>query len=560
MTTQEIKLVQQGQGFQPDESCGLFIGINHFDDRQIPTLAFAADDAVDLAFLFSCELELVPPARVHLALSGKPQKPETADQLDWLLSRGALRVAPCTNNICRQVYEVSQLTGQRGIYVVTAATHGFSDQGREFLAASDSWLRRLETTGIPVATLLDDIARALTPRCLLLLDTCRARLAAGTRALEGEGMSDSLARALSNATGLAVLSSTTLGGYSYEDEAQRNGIFTSYIVKGLRGQSPADVNGFITISSLAKYVNQEVLTWVKRNRENHVGLSRGITCTLEGKAGDLPIASPAPDEASRRDYRHLRELALLRLKKNIGSVITGEVFDEIANFSNCKIGPPNVASVLHEINALDGTEKSQRAFLYFYQQQNILTRLASLRTSDGPAHETVVRLNWSAKPQKTRAAAAKKYNQPSPGNRPFVFIAYAQQDRDAVSKIAALLRKAGYEPWIDSEQILPGQSWELEIEKAIRSSSFFLACLSCHSVSSSGFMHRELKLGLRILDEQPEGRIYLIPILIDDCQLPARFRELSATTMFSPHWGKQLIDSLVVGARQRKNEWKNVPD
>lgn len=63
----------------------------------------------------------------------------------------------------------------------------------------------------------------------------------------------------------------------------------------------------------------------------------------------------------------------------------------------------------------------------------------------------------------------------------------------------------GLRPWLDEEDILPGQDWESEIRRAIRKSRYVLVCLSESSVTKSGFIHKEIKQALDIADEQPSG-------------------------------------------------------
>jgi TIR domain len=52
---------------------------------------------------------------------------------------------------------------------------------------------------------------------------------------------------------------------------------------------------------------------------------------------------------------------------------------------------------------------------------------------------------------------------------------------------------------------------------------FFIVLLSQTSVSKKGYIQRELKLAMELLEEIPEGEIYLIPVKIDDCLVPAQF-------------------------------------
>lgn len=62
------------EGFYPEESSGLFVGISSFEDERFAPVRFAVDDAIDLAWVFVLELGLLDARRCVLALSGEPQK------------------------------------------------------------------------------------------------------------------------------------------------------------------------------------------------------------------------------------------------------------------------------------------------------------------------------------------------------------------------------------------------------------------------------------------------------------------------------------------------------
>ena len=77
------------------------------------------------------------------------------------------------------------------------------------------------------------------------------------------------------------------------------------------------------------------------------------------------------------------------------------------------------------------------------------------------------------------------------------------------------MKNAGFIPWIDSEDLLPGQYWKFTIGEAIKNSKYFLALLSKDSVTKEGYVQKELKIALEILDELPETKIFIIPARID---------------------------------------------
>ncbi len=52
---------------------------------------------------------------------------------------------------------------------------------------------------------------------------------------------------------------------------------------------------------------------------------------------------------------------------------------------------------------------------------------------------------------------------------PKIFISYAREDLVAAKQIYAFLKQNNLTPWLDKLNLLPGQNWESEIQKAIES-------------------------------------------------------------------------------------------
>ncbi|MDJ0581766.1 AAA-like domain-containing protein [Crocosphaera sp.] len=105
---------------------------------------------------------------------------------------------------------------------------------------------------------------------------------------------------------------------------------------------------------------------------------------------------------------------------------------------------------------------------------------------------------------------------------PQIFIAHASEDKPLVRELYSKLVQAGYKPWLDEEELLPGQNWTEEIPKALKNSDLFIACLSSTSISKRGYIQREFKMAMEMLAELPagEGEIYIIPLKLDDCKIP----------------------------------------
>lgn len=101
-----------------------------------------------------------------------------------------------------------------------------------------------------------------------------------------------------------------------------------------------------------------------------------------------------------------------------------------------------------------------------------------------------------------------------------IFISYAKEDFQYAQKVYRYFEELGYDPWLDKEKLLPGCNWDLEIKRALKNSDFIILLLSSISVSKRGYVQREFKLALQHWEQRLEDDIYIIPLLIDQCDVP----------------------------------------
>jgi hypothetical protein len=99
-------------------------------------------------------------------------------------------------------------------------------------------------------------------------------------------------------------------------------------------------------------------------------------------------------------------------------------------------------------------------------------------------------------------------------------------------------------PWLDEEQILPGQDWNQEIRRAVRNSDVVLVCLSAKSVIKVGFVQSEIKFALEMAEAQPEGFIFLIPVRLEECAVPERLRSRQWVNLFEADGYQKLLRAL----------------
>ena len=111
-------------------------------------------------------------------------------------------------------------------------------------------------------------------------------------------------------------------------------------------------------------------------------------------------------------------------------------------------------------------------------------------------------------------------------NRPLkVFLSYASQDKPLVRELSRRLVGEGWiDTWQDEKSLLPGQDWRVKIEEAVEEADIVIICLSNQAVNKEGYVQKELRYAREIALEKPEDTIFLIPLRLDECEVPRGLR------------------------------------
>lgn len=132
-----------------------------------------------------------------------------------------------------------------------------------------------------------------------------------------------------------------------------------------------------------------------------------------------------------------------------------------------------------------------------------------------------------------------------------IFLCHASEDKPQVREVYQRLKAQGFEPWLDEEEILPGQDWDYEIEVALETSDFVLVFLSTRSVGKTGYVQREFRRALYHSEEIPEGQIHTIPVKLDDCEVPRRFIRHQWANLNDDGAFDRIVRALHLGLEQR---------
>ncbi len=141
-----------------------------------------------------------------------------------------------------------------------------------------------------------------------------------------------------------------------------------------------------------------------------------------------------------------------------------------------------------------------------------------------------------------------------------VFLCHASADKPRVRELYRYLKKRGISPWLDEVNLIGGQDWQVEIPKALRACDAVLVLLTRNAVDKEGYVQKEIKFALDKALELPEGRIFLIPVRFEDCEVPPSLNRYQWVDLFDPNGYRRLMKSLRTRAAQLGRATVEVPE
>ncbi len=144
----------------------------------------------------------------------------------------------------------------------------------------------------------------------------------------------------------------------------------------------------------------------------------------------------------------------------------------------------------------------------------------------------------------TRHSKGVTVTMPNAPRRLDAFLCHSSGDKDAVRDLYHRLQGDGFEPWLDEEDLLPGQDWAREISRAVRAADVVLVCLSQASIAKTGFVQKEIGYALDAAEERPPGTIYVIPVKLEECEVPERLRQYQWVSLFEEGGYERLMRAL----------------
>lgn len=137
------------------------------------------------------------------------------------------------------------------------AGHGGVEGGKYYYVAHDTKSDRLSETGVPLAEIKRMFERTASRRVFLWLDFCHS----GGMTERGTASSDiaTIKREIGvvSGQGKIIVAACTPSQYAYEDPKLGHGLFTSALLRGLKGEAKS-AQGEVTALSLYEFIDHEV--------------------------------------------------------------------------------------------------------------------------------------------------------------------------------------------------------------------------------------------------------------------------------------------------------------
>jgi hypothetical protein len=158
--------------------------------------------------------------------------------------------------------------------------------------------------------------------------------------------------------------------------------------------------------------------------------------------------------------------------------------------------------------------------------------------------DEVVSLTAFGATQAEILARANTMVKKQPVPKDLIFFSYASEDRVKVMNIHTYLDGLGYNTWIDRINLVGGQDWDLAITTAIEQAAIGIVFLSNQSVEKTGYVNKEIRRILDKMDMMPEGKVFMIPVRLDECPIPRRLSKWQVLDATGERFDEQLIAAI----------------
>jgi TIR domain len=116
-----------------------------------------------------------------------------------------------------------------------------------------------------------------------------------------------------------------------------------------------------------------------------------------------------------------------------------------------------------------------------------------------------------------------RIQQPMPeGSKSRVFVSHTSSDKPFVRKLTEALKGHNLNVWLDEEELQVGDSIVGGVSRGLKNADYLVAVLSQASISSRWV---QAELNSALMEELSGKGVTVLPVLIEDCELPSLLRD-----------------------------------
>jgi hypothetical protein len=222
------------------------IGIN--DYPKLPRLKYAVRDATEFYRLL-VERNKIPPANITMLLNEQA----TISNLRSIL--GTQLKTSAEKNDMVIIFFAGHGATERD------ATSPDGDGLEKYLLTWETDLKDLYSTAIPMREIAHIFGRIQSERLVFIADACYSG-ASGGRTVNVIGMRsgihDGFLDRIASGKGKIIISASAANEVSVERDDLQHGVFTYYLLEGLKGAADSDCDGMVTVDEAYRYVSEKV--------------------------------------------------------------------------------------------------------------------------------------------------------------------------------------------------------------------------------------------------------------------------------------------------------------
>jgi hypothetical protein len=310
--------------------------------------------------------------------------------------------------------------------------------------------------------------------------------------------------------------------------------------------------------AITKSINLETL-YIMGNQIEYLPAEIGNLTQLEELDLNLNLLTSLPSE-----FGQLENLAKLDISRNDFTELPDELFN-LNNLQELYAGENHITAINPEISRLQHLRilslgNSGAGLMYWAGETDYDNEISNLPLELTHLKELEI-LDLRGNPLLISPEILENVNDPAsileayfsrriatPKRKLRAFLCHSSTDKPQVRKLYKRLLHDNIDVWIDEKNLLPGQEWEYEIAKAVANSDTIIICLSNNSVTKEGFVQKEIRFALDKAEEKPEGTIFIIPTLLENCEVPQRLSKRHWVKLFEKNGYSLLLRALTVRA------------